>query len=293
MQAAQIFPLPSNKEILEVFAKEFIVDGEKGIKEPLGMQGVRLEVKVSVLAGFSPYLKNLNQAVLNSGLQIADRLPSVLAASRACLSRRQKETGVALLDIGAGTSDLAVFEEGDLIHLAVLPVGAAHITNDIAIGLKTDVEIAEGIKLGFGKCFSKPSAKKEKIEVEGEEPIFFSQRLLLKIIIARVSEIFREVDKELKKISRQGLLPAGIVLTGGGANLPKIIELAKKELRLSCRKGMPQGISLSEKDPSLATVCGLVLEGTDLEAEPSGSGLGVFGRALGAKMKKIFKIFIP
>jgi len=294
LQAAQIFSLPSNKEILDVFTREFIVDGEKEIKEPLGMQGVRLEVEVSVLAGFSPYLKNLNQAVLGSGLQIADRLPSVIAASRACLSRRQKEIGVAILDIGAGTSDLAVFEEGDLIHLAVLPIGAGHITNDIAIGLKIDVDLAEGIKLEFGKYFSSSSAKKEKIEIEGEEPVFFSQRLLSKIMTARVSEIFREVNKELKKISRQGLLPAGIVLTGGGAKLPKIIEMAKKELHLSCRKGMPQGISLPEKDPSLATVCGLVLEGADLEAEPSGSGgLGIFAKGLGGQIKKIFKIFIP
>ncbi len=293
LQAAQIFSLPSNKEILEVFTKEFIVDGEKEIKEPLGMQGVRLEVEVSVLAGFSPYLKNLNQAVLGSGLQIADRLPSIIAASRACLSQRQKEIGVAILDIGAGTSDLAVFEEGDLIHLAVLSIGAGHITNDIAIGLRTDIETAEGIKLGFGKCLSKASAKKEKIETEGEEPVFFSQRLLSKIIMARVSQIFREVNKELKKISRQGLLPAGIVLTGGGAKLPKIIELAKKEFRLSCRQGVPQGISLSEKDPSLATVCGLVLGGVDLEEERDEPSLGTFGRELGAKIKKIFKIFVP
>lgn len=287
LQEAQTFSLPLNKEILNVFPKEFIVDGEKEIKEPLGMQGVRLEVDVLALAGFSPYLKNLNQAVLSSGLhQINDRIPSIIAAANSCLTRRQKETGVALLDIGAGVSNLAVFEEGDLIHLAVLPIGSSDITNDIAIGLKTEIDIAERIKIEFGTCALKGSNKKEKIETEDGNILIFSQRLLLKIITARISEIFREVNKELKKISRQGLLPAGIVLTGGGAKIPKIVEFAKKELGLPCRKGVLQGIFLQEKDPSLSVVCGLVLEGVDPEIEPISSSLV-------AKIKKTLKTFIP
>ncbi len=294
LQEAQTFSLPSNKEILNVFPKEFIVDGEKEIKEPLGMQGVRLEVEVLALAGFSPYLKNLNQAVLNSGLQkIDDRIPSIVAAANTCLTKRQKEIGVALLDIGAGTSNLAVFEEGDLIHLAIFPIGSGNITNDIAIGLKTDIDTAERIKIEFGACALKGNNKKEKVETEDGDILIFSQRFLLKIIEARVFEIFREVNKELKKISHQGLLPAGIVLTGGGSKIPGIVEFAKKELSLSCCKGMPQGIFLQEKDPNLSVVCGLVLEGADLESELKDSGLAGFGQGLGAKIKKIFKIFIP
>jgi len=294
LQAAQTFSLPSNKEIFDVFPREFIVDGEKGIKEALGMQGVRLEAEVLVLGGFSPYLKNLTQAVLNSDLQILDMIPSPIASARACLSPRQKELGVAILDIGAGTSGLAVFEEGDLIHLAILPIGSGNITNDIAIGLKTDIDVAERIKIEHGSCLlssTKTSRKKEKIEVGEPEPLVFSQKQLVNIIEARVSEIFGEVNKELKKISREKLLPAGVILTGGGSKLPKIVELAKKELKLPCRLGKPQGFLDFEKDPSLATVCGLVLEGADLETERSPSMLRRTN--LFSKLKRIFKIFIP
>ena len=300
LQAAQTFSLPSNKEIFDVFPREFIVDGEKGIKEVLGMQGVRLEAEVLVLGGFSPYLKNLTQAVLNSDLQILDMIPSPISSARACLSPRQKELGVAILDVGAGTSGLAVFEEGDLIHLAIFPIGSANITNDIAIGLKTDIDVAERIKIEYGSCLlggkkaSGPSghtARREKIETGELEPLVFSQKQLVNIIEARVSEIFDQVNKELKKISREKLLPAGVVLTGGGSKLPKIVELAKKELKLPCRLGKPQGFLDFEKDPSLATVCGLVLGGADLETEKSSSILRRTN--LLSKLKRIFKIFIP
>lgn len=159
LQAAQTINLPSNKEIFDVIPQEFIIDGEKGIKEPLGLKGVRLEAEVLVLGGFSPYLKNLTQTVLDSGWQISDMVPSSIASGRACLNEKQKELGVAILDIGAGTCDLAVFEEGDLIHLTVLPMGSANITNDIAIGLKTDIEIAERIKIEFGNCLLKSGQK--------------------------------------------------------------------------------------------------------------------------------------
>ena len=294
LQAAQTFSLPSNKEIFDVLPREFIVDGEKGIKEALGMQGVRLEAEVLVLGGFSPYLKNLTQAVLNSDLQILDMIPSPISSARACLSPRQKELGVAILDIGAGTSGLAVFEEGDLIHLAIFPIGSGNITNDIAIGLKTDIDVAERIKIEHGSCLLGPTRaarKKEKIETGELEPLVFSQKQLVNIIEARVSEIFGEVNKELKKISREKLLPAGVVLTGGGAMLPKIVELAKKELKLPCRLGKPQGFLDFEKDPRLATVCGLVLERADLETERSASMLRRTN--LLSKLKRIFKVFIP
>ncbi|PIZ89612.1 MAG: cell division protein FtsA [Candidatus Nealsonbacteria bacterium CG_4_10_14_0_2_um_filter_37_10] len=322
LDAAQTINLPSNKEIFDVVPREFIIDGEKGIKEPLGLKGVRLEAEVLVLAGFSPYLNNLTKTILDSGLQILDMIPSPIASGRACLTEKQKELGVAILDIGAGTCDLTVFEEGDLIHLAVLPMGSSNITNDIAIGLKTDIEIAERIKIEFGNCLWKggqkvtersllePKARQEKklvsttishsrsarvsekIKLDGEETLIFSQRQLTNIIAARVSEMFREINKELKKISREKLLPAGIVLTGGGAKLPGIIELAKKEFRLPARLGKPKGIEdLDENDPSLSTVCGLVLLGRDLEEDTGKSSFPVAG--IGSKLKRIFKIFIP
>jgi len=293
IQAAQTFSLPSNKEILEVLPKEFIVDGEKGIKEPIGMQGVRLETEVLALGCFSPYLKNLTKAVLNSGLQINDLILTPIASSRPVLAPREKELGVALLDIGASTSGLAVFEEGNLMHTAIFPLGSVNITNDIAILLRTDIDTAERIKLEFGSCLYRGVKKKEKIKGESlKEPLVFAQKVLVDIIEARVSEIFDQVNKELKKISRQALLPAGIVLTGGGVKLLKIIDLAKKQLKLPCRIGCPQGFSPSQDDPSLSTVCGLVLYGLDLEEG------GIYprfssGQGIGARLKRIFRIFIP
>jgi cell division protein FtsA len=290
IQAAQTLSLPPNREILTVFPKEFTVDNEKGIKEPLGMKGVRLEAEVLVLGGFTPYLNNVSQAVLDSGFQIEELILTPLASARAILTPREKELGVCLLDIGAGTTSLAVFEEGSLIHATILPIGSAHITNDIAIGLKCDIDTAERIKLEFGTCEAKSSHKKKRIETPSGETVIFSQKKLTQIIVARVSEIFEQIDKELKKISRQALLPAGVVLTGGGARLPKIKELAKKELKLPCRIGSPRGFSPPIENPEMATVCGLILLGAELETERT---FPAFGREIISKLKRIFKIFLP
>lgn len=292
LQAAQTISLSSNKEILEVFSKEYIVDGEGGLKDVVGMQGGRLEAEVLILGGFSPYKKNLTQAVLDANLQILDIVPSPIASATAVLSPRQKELGVALLDIGAGTSGLAVFEEGNLIHLTVFPIGSANITNDIAIGLKTDIDTAEMIKIERGCCVFKGNDKKERIETE-EEPLVFSQKMLTRIIEARVSEIFDQAQKELKKISKQGLLPVGLVLTGGGAKLVKIVELAKKELKLPCRLGKPLNFSGLEDDLSYAAVCGLVLEGVDSGEGKNPQKPGWFPKGFADKIKKIFKVFVP
>jgi len=290
IQAAQTVSLPSNKEILSVIPKEFIIDNERGVKEPLGLKGVRLEVDVLILGGFSPYLKNLTKTVLNSGLQIDDLVLTPLASARSVLTPREKELGVALLDIGAGTTGLAVFEEGELIYTTIFPIGSAHISNDIAVGLKCDIDTAENIKLEWGTCFLKGSEKKTKVETLEGETLIFSQKMLSRIIETRVSEIFGVVSKELKKISRQAKLPGGIVLTGGGAKLPKIKDLAKKELKSHCRIGIPQGFSPSLEDSELAAVAGLALIGTDLEIERP---LFSFGKGIVSRLKKIFKIFLP
>jgi cell division protein FtsA len=294
IQAAQTISLSSNKEILEVFPREFIVDGDRGIREPLGTEGVRLEVEALILGGFSPYLKNLTKTVLNSGIHIDDLIISPLASSRAVLTPREKELGVAMVDIGAGTTSLAVFEENNLIHTTIFPIGSSHITNDIAIGFKTDIDTAERIKIYFGSCILRGREKKSrsvhplknKIKLEY---LTFSRKALIKIIEARVSEIFGEVNKELKKIFRKELLSAGIVLTGGGAKVPRIVELSKKELKLPTRIGCPRGFSPSQQDPSLSTVCGLVLLGADLETEGGSSVL----KGISSRLKKFFKIFIP
>jgi len=290
IHAAQTFSLPSNKEILDVFPKEFVVDGEKGIRDPLGMKGVRLEADVLAIGCLSPYSKNLTEAVLESGLQIDGVIVNPLASARAVLTDRERELGVAVLDIGSSTTGLAVFEEGNLIHAAILPLGSFNITKDIAILLRIDIDEAERIKVEFGSCVWRGSKKKEKIKSDFlSERLQVSKKNLIDIIEARVSEIFEQANKELKKVSRQGLLPSGVVLTGGGAKLPKIVELAKKEMKLPSRIGLPRDFVPPQEDSSLAAACGLALSGFDLEDVSSASGLG----GIAAKIKKVFHPFIP
>ena len=298
LSAARTFPLPHNREILDVFIKSFSVDSEKNIKEVIGMQGVKLEVDILAMGAFSPYYNNLISAVSSAGLKAeeGDIAPSALASAEAVLSLKEKEEGVAVLDIGGGASDLAVFEERDLIHLFVAPIGSCHITQDIALGLKIDMETAERIKREFGSCapvHSSGSSKKQKQKIEigeGAEKLVFSPKILATIIEARVEEIFEQVEKELKKISRGGLLPGGIVLVGGGSKLPGIVEFAKKKLKLPSKLGrIKEGFAGLQSDPSLATVCGLVLAGLEGEEETGHSPV----KSAFSRVKKLFRIFIP
>ncbi len=210
LQAARTISLSSNKEIVEVYPREFAVDGETGVKDAVGMKGVRLEAEVLIVAGFTPYLKNADQAVLRSGLEVLNRAPAIIASAAAALSDQQKELGAAILDIGAGTSGLAVYEEGDLLHTAVLPIGSSNITHDLAIGLKVDVETAERLKIEKGVCLFKGVDRKIKLVSDGEKTggAVFSQKLISKIIQERVAEIFDLANKELKKIDRDRKLPA-------------------------------------------------------------------------------------
>lgn len=290
LQAAKTFPLPSNREILNVFPKEFAVDSESKIKEPLGMEGVRLEVEALILCGFSPHLEKLSEAVVGADLQVEELILTPLASARAVLSQRDKELGVALLDIGAGSTGLAVFEEGSLIHLVILPIGSTHITNDIAIGFECDIDTAEKAKIELGSSLLKraklPKGKKKREIEQGSGKILaFPQKKLVKVIEARASEILDLIAKELKKINRQGKLPAGVVLTGGGAKMAGIVELTKKSLKLPCRIGTPRDFNPVQEDPSLAAVAGLVLTGADLASTKQSKFSDFF--------RRIFRIFIP
>jgi len=294
LQATKAINIPLNEDVLDVFPKEFIIDDQKGIKQPLGLKGIRLEAKVLLLCYFQSDFINLTQAVLNSKLQIDDIITSPLAAADAVLTPQQKELGVALIDIGAATTSLAVFEEGDLIHFAVFPIGSVNITNDIAIGLRTEVSVAESIKKQYGTCVFCKTEKniKEKEIVDKSLDISFTKKNLVDIIEPRVSEIFDLIQKELKKIGRQELLPGGIVLSGGGAKLSKIKELAKQQLKLPCSIGSPKGIVGIEEDPSLATIVGLVLAGSDIDGSDKGGILGLL-RDWAKKIIKMFRVFIP
>ena len=297
LQATKAINISRNDEVLDVIPKEFIIDDQKGIKQPIDLTGIRLEAKVLLLCVFSPYFVNLTQAVLNSKIQIDDVIPSPIAAAKSVLTPQQKELGVALIDIGASTTSLAVFEEGELIHLAVFPIGSANITNDIAIGLKTDVSVAESIKKQHGTCVFtkiekvKTVQSKKKIEIfDKSSSLNFTKKDLVEIIEPRVSEVLDLVQKELKKIGRQELLPGGIVLTGGGAKIPKIKELTKETLKLACEIGIPKQIIGIQEDPALATVAGLVLGGLDFDEE---EGIIGVAKGWGSKFKKVFRAFRP
>ena len=295
IQAAKAISLPSNKEILGVISKDFVIDGEKGIEDPLGMKGIRLEANILAICGFSPYIKNLSEAVLNSGISgISDTIISPLAAARAVLTPQQKELGVAVLDIGASTTGLAVFDEGDLIHLAIFPIGSFNITKDIAIGFKTRIDIAEEIKRKFGLTplqKRKTTKKKSSLQISKEDSasVNLSLKEFRKIVEPRIDEIFSFVNRELKKIGRQKQLPAGVVITGGGAKLSGIVGIAKDKLKLPVSIGFPQGITGLPKDTSLSVVAGLALLGSDLDNESPPEIGGKFINFF----RKIFKVFIP
>lgn len=291
IEAAKTISLPSNKEILDVYPQKFILDGENEIKQPLGMKATRLEAEVLLVCALSPYLKNLTEAVLEAGVEIDGIFPNSIASASSVLSSRQKELGVALVDIGAGTTDLAVYEEGDLIHANTFPLGSANVTNDIAIGLKCDIDLAEKIKQEYGSCvLKKKKGRKKKIKISGEDSkLTFSKKRLVKIIEARISEILEQINEDLKEISRQKLLPAGVVLVGGGSELFNIVKRVKEDLELPCRKGKIQGFSGLTQDPKWACACGLATQESQKGMERKRLGL----KKIQEKLKRIFRIFIP
>ncbi|OHA69086.1 MAG: cell division protein FtsA [Candidatus Wildermuthbacteria bacterium RIFCSPLOWO2_01_FULL_47_18] len=290
VSAAGVFPLKSNNEILESFPQKFIVDGENTTKEVVGMKGMRLEADILAVCAFSPYLKNLTDAVFGADIEILDIVPSPLMGAWSVLTPRQKELGVALIDLGAGTTNLAVFEEGELIHASVFPVGSGNITSDIAIGLRTEHDTAERIKKEFGSLGKTSGKRKERFESSEGEILNFSPKGLSRIIEMRVKELFQFIGKELKSIERQGSLPSGVVLTGGGAKLPGIAEFAKKELKLPAKLGSPHEIVTFETDPAFFGVMGLASRVLQ-EGEQTISSLP--GASVAQKLKKIFRVFIP
>ncbi len=302
IEAAQAITLPTNYEILHVVPKTFIVDDQEGIKDPVGMSGVRLEVEAHIIQGASSFIKNLTKCIYRAGVDIDDLVLAPLAAAEAVLTRRQKELGVILIDVGAGTTGLTVYEEGDLVHTKVIPVGSEHITNDIAIGLRTSVDIAEKVKLEYGTALPASITDREEIDlgkIDQNEEQIVDRKEVANIIEARLAEIFSLVDKELKKVGKSGQLPAGAVLTGGGAKLPDIVDFAKEELRLPAQIGMPQEVPVTvEKidDPAFATAVGLVLWGSGSEVKGGRFSLGGIPSSVNDtvdKMKKWFKTFLP
>jgi len=300
--ASQAISMPNNKEIIDVIPCSYTIDGQEQIKDPIGMNGVRLEVNALVIEGSVPFIKNLYKCIQRCGIDVDDLIFSPIAAAKAVLLKRQRELGVVVIDIGKSITGISIFEDGNIIHSTVIPIGAGHITNDIAIGLRTSIDVAEKIKLEYGTVLSSEINKKDKIDlsqIDKNEEGIFTRKYIAEIIEARVEEILVMVDKELKKIDRSGMLPAGAVITGGGAKMPGIITMAKEILRLPAQIGFPvelNGIIDRVDDPSFATVMGLIMWEADENGVFSSSGrkfkLPSLG-GVGQKVRKVFKTFLP
>ncbi len=264
VQTAGEVSVPLNNEIIHVIPRSYRLDDQSDIKNPLGMKGVRLEVEAMIIEGFSPQIKSMTKCLQFSGVEPESFVFSPLAAAQSVLDKRQQELGAVVIDLGASFTGIAVYEESDLVHTAILPIGSGHVTNDIAIGIRTTVDIAEKVKLLYGSTFPEDVDPDEDIDLSTIDPSEYeevSRKHIAEIIEARMEEIFDAVNAELKNIGREGLLPAGAVLVGGGAKLPGIVEYAKENLRLPVTVGYPKEMSgLLDKvdDPGFAVATGLV-----------------------------------
>ncbi|OGY83692.1 MAG: cell division protein FtsA [Candidatus Kerfeldbacteria bacterium RIFCSPHIGHO2_12_FULL_48_17] len=304
VEAAQTVSTPPNYEILHVLPHHFSVDNQKNIKDPVGMTGIKLEVNAQIIQGLSAQIKNLTKCIYRTGADIDDLVFGVLAAAQAVLTKRQKELGVALVNIGATTTGLVVFEEGDVLHTKVLPIGAGHITNDIAIGLRTSIDVAEAVKLQFGSAMHEGESVKGQIDlskIDENEDAVIARKTVVEIVEARIEEIFTMLNKELKSVKRDGLLPAGVVLTGGGAKLPDITAAAKKYFRLPSSVGVPRDLETAIdkiEDPAFSTAAGLVQWGANLSQRSGHRGHFSLGNLssvshVTSKMQQWFKSLLP
>lgn len=282
LDAARTVATPANYEILHVIPKSFSVDNQVGIKDPVGMSGIRLEVDAEIIHGLASQHKNVAQCVYRTGIEIEDIVLGILACAEAATTPRQKDLGVAVANIGGATTSLMVFEGGDPLHTAVLPIGSDHITNDLAIGLRTHLESAEALKVRFGTALAKDVPRKETVnlrDVGAPEDEAVMRKEIAQIIEARTEEIFEKIHEELRRAGRDGLLPAGIVLTGGGAKLPGITEVAKRTLRLPASLGYPLGVTaITDRvnDVAFTTAIGLVIWGAG-NRDHAGAGNRGFG----------------
>ncbi len=268
IDAAKAIAIPMDREVMHILPQEFIIDDQDGIREPLGMSGVRLEAKVHIVTGAVASAQNIIKSCNRAGADVADIVLEQLASSEAVLSSDEKELGVALVDIGGGTSDIAIFSEGAIKHTSVLSIGGDHLTNDIAVGLRTPMAEAEKIKQAYGCCLTSMVGKDETIEVPsvgGREARILSRQLLAEILEPRVEEIFSLVNREIIKSGYGDLIASGVVITGGSAILSGMPELAEQVFNLPVRRGNPLdigGLTDVVNSPIYATGVGLVKYGS-------------------------------
>ena len=285
IEVARAMPIPSEQQVLHLLTQEFIIDGQGGIKDPVGMSGVKLVAKVHIITGAAASAQNIIKCVRRAGLEIDGLVLQPLAAAHAVLTEDEKSLGVCIIDIGAGTTDLAVYTQGAIRHTAVLPAAGDMITNDIAMALRTPTAEAESIKLEHGAARHDWVDPEEMIEVApvGDRPARrLSRQRLADVIHPRAEEIFELVQQELRRSGYEEMLSSGVVLTGGSAKLGGMVELAEEVLGMPARLGAPLvGGRLRERlaDPEYAAAVGLVLEAADSRRRIPGRG----GRASGGQ----------
>jgi cell division protein FtsA len=267
IDAARAVAIPADQKILHVLPQEFIIDNQEGIREPVGMSGVRLEAKVHLVSGAVSAAQNIIKCVRRCGLEVDDVILEQLASSHAVLSEDEKELGVCLVDIGGGTTDIAVFSEGAIRHTAVIPIAGDQVTNDIAVALRTPSQYAEDIKIKYACALTQLANADETIEVPsvGERPPRrLARQTLAEVVEPRYEELFTLVQAELRRSGFEDICAAGIVVTGGTAKMEGAVELAEEIFHMPVRLGMPQGVSgLVDvvRNPIYATGVGLLLFG--------------------------------
>ncbi|NCN88167.1 MAG: cell division protein FtsA [Gallionella sp.] len=281
IETASSISLPGDQQILHILEQEFSIDGQEGIKKPLGMSGLRLEVEIHIVTGAVSAVQNILKCIHRCGLEVNDMILQPLASSKAVLADDEKELGVCLVDIGGGTTDVAIFTNGAIRHTAVIPIAGDQITNDIAMALRTPTRDAEDIKIKYG-CALRQLATDAPIEVPGvgeRSARMLSRQTLAEVIEPRVEELYSLVQTELRRSGMEELLSSGIVITGGSAALQGMVELGEEIFHLPVRLGLPRnigGLSAVVKTPRYATGVGLLLYGLERrqrnEVERVGAG---------------------
>ncbi len=267
VETARAIALPTDQQILHILTQEFIIDGQEDVREPIGMSGMKLEVKVHIVTGAVSAAQNIVKCVKRCGLEVSDLVLQPLASSMATLTEDEKELGVCLVDIGGGTTDIAVFKQGSIRHTAVVPIAGDQITNDIAVAFRTPTQSAEDIKVKYGCALRQLADPKEIVEVpgvDGRDPRQLSLQTLAEVIEPRVVELYEFVLNELRRSGMEEMIASGIVITGGSSLMKGMVELGEEIFHMPVRLGMPRyvgGLSEVVSNPRYATGVGLVLMG--------------------------------
>lgn len=297
IDAAKALAIPADQKILHVVPQQFIIDAQEGVREPVGMSGVRLEAKVHIVTGAVSAAQNISKCVRRCGLEVSDMVLEQLASSHAVLTEDEKELGVCLIDIGGGTTDIAIFTEGAIRHTAVIPIAGDHVTSDIAVALRTPMQYAERIKIKYASVSSDMPNSQESIQVQSaaslRPPKQIQKNELAQVVKARYEELFALILAELRRSGFEDLIAAGIVITGGASKVHGCVELAEKMFQMPVRLGMPQnvrGLVDVRDNPVYATGVGLLLYGWQQQEGLSGEfGLDRTEAGIWKRMKKWFQ----